>query len=205
MLAAENKGERGQTVPAAAPFYLRSLVMNRFFAFCVCPALAILTAAAALVPTGCNAQSVAEPGVQRPAAGPFEYLAVDDAWQAAQESQVPMLLFVTSDHCYYCKKMVAETYTHPELAPAFAKLFETVAVEQADNPQLVEQLGVRMFPTTLIVSPAGSLLGRLEGHVPAENIGEKLNPILQDYRESLVRQTKPQQPQQLARGGVKNR
>jgi len=113
-------------------------------------------------------------------------LVLADAWKAAQVSQAPVLLFVTSDHCYYCKKMVAETYENPELAPLFARLFETATVKQADDPKLVEKLGVRVFPTTLVISPSGKLLGRMEGHVAPAQIGKRLNPILISYRKSLA-------------------
>ena len=126
------------------------------------------------------AQSQA-PRAEQPA-GPFEFETVDEAWQAAQESRDPLLLFVSSDHCYYCKKMLAETMTHPELAPAFARLFETTAVDGGRDRELVDQLGVRAYPTTVVISPEGKLLAKLEGYVEPRKIGKQLNPVLRAYR-----------------------
>ena len=94
-----------------------------------------------------------------------------------------MLLFITSDHCYYCKKMVAETLSHPQLAPVFARLFETAAVNANRNPELADKLGVRAYPTTLVISPEGQLLSKLEGFVAPQEIGKHLNPILSAYRK----------------------
>lgn len=119
----------------------------------------------------------------KPEAAPFEYAEPGAAWAAAQESRDPVLLFVTSDHCYYCKKMLNETLLHPQLAPAVAQLFETATINADRSPELAQGLGVRAFPTTLIVSPDGRLLSKLEGYVAPQMLGEQLNPVLRAYHE----------------------
>ncbi len=143
--------------------------------------IVLVTQAASLV----TAQVTANKGDS--VAPPFEFANIDDAWAAAQESRDPVLMFVTSDHCYYCKKMLSETLMHPQLAPAVAQLFETTTVNANQNPELVQKLGVRAFPTTLVVSPDGRLLSKLEGFVAPQMLGEHLNPVLRAYYELTER------------------
>ena len=130
----------------------------------------------------------------------FEHADLLAARQAAQKSREPLLVFLTSEHCHFCVKMVNETYAHPQLAPLFHQLFETVSIDAERDPQLMAKLGVRMLPTTLVVTPEGKVIGRLDGFVPAEKIATHLNPVLQDYyaptkspvsRESRVTKEEP--------------
>lgn len=111
-------------------------------------------------------------------AGPFVHQRVETAWETAKRSRRPMLLYVTSDQCVYCHKMVNETYAHPRLQPLLSQLFESVSMNVKQNPELVKKLGVRAYPTTLIISPDGSLLGKIEGFVAIDKIGAHLTPAL---------------------------
>lgn len=165
-------------------------------------AMTLVATAVGTIPLESSGQSPS-PRVAPAASGPFEYDSLQQAWQVAQQSQVPVLLFVTSDHCYYCKKMVAETYQNPQLAPLFARLFETASVKQAEAPELVAKLGVRLYPTTLVISPTGKLLGRMEGHIAPDEIGRHLNPLLIRHRESLAATTN-RSPHQIAAKGAES-
>ncbi len=100
-----------------------------------------------------------------------------------------MLLFVTSSHCHFCTRMKNETFLDSRLAPVFPQLFETVAVHADQDQALVQKLGVRMFPTTILISPKGTLLGRLDGFVPPEQMSARLNPLLNKHYASLAAQS----------------
>lgn len=115
---------------------------------------------------------------------PFTHQRVETAWETAKRSRRPMLLYVTSDQCVYCHKMVNETYAHPRLQPVLSQLFETVSLNVKQNPELVKKLGVRAYPTTLIISPDGSLLGKIEGFVAVDQIGAHLKPALVAHERS---------------------
>lgn len=117
--------------------------------------------------------------------GPFEFHTMDEAWQVAQESQQPILLFVTSDHCHYCRKMESDTFSHPKLQPAFAQFFEMTEVNARSQPELVARLGVRAFPTTVVISPNGRALAKLEGYIGPRDISKRLNPVLTAYRDQV--------------------
>lgn len=93
----------------------------------------------------------------------FRHDDVDLAWQSAQKSRRPVMVFVTSKNCFYCQKMVEETFSHPQIAKANNERFETAILSRDKQPEIVKKLGIRAFPTTLLVNPDGSLQGRLEG------------------------------------------
>lgn len=141
--------------------------------------LALLLAANATA-ASLFAQQPATPAVPQ---GPFEFHSMDEAWRAAQVSQQPILLFVSSDHCHFCRKMQKETLSHPQLQPAFARLFEMTEVNASRQHELAARLGVRAFPTTLVISPNGQVLAKLEGYIAPRDISKRLNPVLTAYRD----------------------
>lgn len=103
------------------------------------------------------------------AGGLFRHETVEQAWSASQSSRRPMLLYVTTDSCYYCKKMITDTLKNPEVNSALASYTEPTLVNAAKSPELAKRLGVRAYPTTLIISPDNRLLHRVVGYaVPAE-------------------------------------
>ena len=114
----------------------------------------------------------------------FAYTDVDHAWTAVQQSQRPLLLFVSTDNCYYCDKMETETYIHPQIQASIRELFVTAKIKKEQNPQLVEQLGVRAFPTTLLIAPNGDLITRIEGFVNPKKFVHKIRPALAELAKT---------------------
>lgn len=119
--------------------------------------------------------------------GPFEHGSVAQAWKVAKKSRQPLLLFVTSDNCVYCHKMADEVYSHPKLRPAISKLFESAQMNVKENPAFVKKLGVRLYPTTVIISPDGKHLGSIEGYVEPRKIAARLNPALKAHKDNESR------------------
>jgi len=108
----------------------------------------------------------------------FAYTDVDQAWVAVQQSQRPLLLFVSTNNCYFCNKMEVETYVHPQILASIRELFVTAKIKKEQNPKLVEQLGVRAFPTTLLIAPNGDLITKIEGFADPKKFVLKIRPAL---------------------------
>lgn len=107
----------------------------------------------------------------------FRHATVDAAWQTAQKTGKPMLVFVTSGNCHYCTKMVRETWSHPQIARAVSARYEPAILSKDSNPKLIKQLGIRAFPTTLVVSPEGKLVTHLQGFAePQKFVNQFLRP-----------------------------
>jgi protein disulfide-isomerase len=118
----------------------------------------------------------AQPG----AASLFRHRTIDAAWTATQQSQRPMFVYVTSENCVYCKKMLVETLYHPAVARELASTAEPVVVNASNNPELAKKLGIRAFPTTLVISPQNSLLYKAVGYKPAQEFATELWPVLRE-------------------------
>jgi thioredoxin-like negative regulator of GroEL len=108
----------------------------------------------------------------------FRHASLDHAWGATQQSRRPIFVYVTSDHCYFCQKMASETWSHPQIAAGVAGYTEPVMVDASRAPEVAKKLGVRAFPTTLIISHEGKLLHRIEGFAAPRAFAEQVWPVL---------------------------
>ncbi|MEM1304217.1 MAG: thioredoxin family protein [Planctomycetota bacterium] len=104
----------------------------------------------------------------------FRHRSLDSAWRASQQSGRPLMLYITAEKCHFCEKMVAETWSHPKIAHAVATRFEPIALVKEDNLEFVKRLGVRAYPTTLVVTPKGELAGHLRGFADPQKFATEL-------------------------------
>ena len=74
--------------------------------------------------------------------------------------------------------MEVETYVHPQILASIRELFVTAKIKKEQNPKLVEQLGVRAFPTTLLIAPNGDLITKIEGFADPKKFVLKIRPAL---------------------------
>ena len=141
-------------------------------------------------------QLPARPGQQ--AGSVFAHADIDRAWNEVKATNRPLLLFVSMDDCRFCDKMEQETFSHPALARNIRKLFVTAKAKKESDPQLVEQLGVRAYPTTLLISPEGELIARIEGFLDPKKFATTVRPVLakqaQSQGRTAARPPAPQRP-----------
>lgn len=109
------------------------------------------------------------------------------AWQtdyaAAHEQRLrdgrPMLVFVTTDGCPYCHKMLQGTYANTRVRSTVAQHFVPTYVNGAKQPVLAKQFGVRIYPTTFLIGPDNRILEKIEGYVEPAVIQQKMASIAQ--------------------------
>ena len=110
--------------------------------------------------------------------GLFTQTSVEKAWKSATSRQTPMLVMFTADNCKFCKKMLNETYGHPGIQRMLSGRTETVLAHANNYRDLTKKLGVRGYPTTLLVSPKGEVLDFMQGFVEPRDFAERVGPIL---------------------------
>ncbi|MCA9259869.1 MAG: thioredoxin fold domain-containing protein [Planctomycetales bacterium] len=110
--------------------------------------------------------------------GVFRWTSYPAAWTAAQKTNRPILVYVSSAHCPYCVRMLSETYQSPRVKDTVVSSFETVYVDRQSQPELVAALGVRLFPTTVLVAPNNKVVDLMEGYVAADAFGRRLQTNL---------------------------
>ena len=111
---------------------------------------------------------------------------LDRAWQSTVENQRPLLVMFTSDNCAYCVKMVRETYRHPSIERLLTGRTEGVLAHASDNQALVSRLGIRGYPTSMLVSPRGEVLMVVEGFLDAEAFALRVGPLLNPQARATV-------------------
>lgn len=89
----------------------------------------------------------------------------DDLTGIADVNNKCYILFFTKDHCPPCDRMKEETFTDPTVVSLLqekAIMFEA-DIQEFDGIALAEQFEVSAYPTLLIFSPKGVLIGKLIG------------------------------------------
>lgn len=98
--------------------------------------------------------------------------------QTARQSRKPILVFVETDWCHYCKKMQRETWSDPKLADPVSQHFETLALDGDRDQKIVEPMQLRGYPATLLFSPDGELIAKKGGYMTAEKTMQWLQETL---------------------------
>jgi thioredoxin-related protein len=96
------------------------------------------------------------------------------AWQAAQQSRRPLLLYFKMANCAYCRKLERETLADEALANDIQTRFVSAKLTLEQHADLVRQYQVRTFPTMVIVSPGGQVIDRIPGYVAAKDLRPRL-------------------------------
>ncbi len=99
---------------------------------------------------------------------------VKSAWKSTQQQGRPLLVFVTTSHCLYCTKMKQATYSNAAVAATINRSFVPLVLDgQAPSP-LLQDLVVKAFPATFIISQDAVILDRLDGYVPPDKLMARL-------------------------------
>lgn len=141
----------------------------------------LLAAATLLVATtACTEPAPASTPQESAPAALFSHKTVEAAWQTAVARRRPLVVMFTSEHCPHCDRMLAETYRHPQISRYLAERAETVLAHAQSNRELVRRLGIRGYPTSVVVSADGQIVDAVEGFVEpaafAKRLGRWLAP-----------------------------
>jgi thioredoxin-related protein len=99
---------------------------------------------------------------------------VDAAWQRTVREGRPLLLFITRSRCKYCAQMKTATLVDVQVADQVMTGFVPVAIDPQSDPELIKELNVRSFPTTLIISPDALMLDQIKGYLPPADFQKRL-------------------------------
>lgn len=99
---------------------------------------------------------------------------IEEGWKESVKNQRPLLLFVTMDSCVSCEKMKNVTLADPEVASNVRKSFVAVYANANDIREFVKKVGVRVYPTTLLISPKARILDSIPGYVKADKLQVRL-------------------------------
>ncbi len=148
------------------------------------PAIALLAALVCHASTAVPMYAQATRAAQVPQPRVFTETSIEKAWSRSKQQQQPLLVMFTSDNCKFCKKMLAETFGHPAIEQMLASNTQTVLAHKNDYEALVKKLGVRGYPSSVLISPKGDVLEFVEGFLPPKEFAARVVPVLQKQARS---------------------
>lgn len=127
---------------------------------------------------------VALPNVMNFLKGPAETPGIFDekytltqASEISQETGKPMLVLVTADWCPPCQTLKRNTLTDPVVIEWIKNNTVPVYLEDGTNGQEIGLLGVRSYPTTMLIQD-GQILASLQGAVGASRYVSELSSVI---------------------------
>lgn len=102
----------------------------------------------------------------------------DTARKEAVDKGLPLFVEVGTESCYYCKKMASSTFADPVVVQLVNSRFVPLKIDANREPQLVQALKVRAYPTTILAGNDGKIHAFLQGYVAAEALKEQVNRVL---------------------------
>ena len=99
---------------------------------------------------------------------------LESAWETSQQQKRPMLVLVSMPNCPYCTRIKQETFTNDQLVSNINSDFIAVSVSAKEADELVKRVGIRLFPTTLIISSEAEVLDHVKGYVSADKMQRHL-------------------------------
>ncbi|HEV3261731.1 MAG TPA: DUF255 domain-containing protein [Gemmataceae bacterium] len=115
---------------------------------------------------------LAEPAWAQEVGWRYDY---NEARREASEKNRPLILDFGTESCFWCARLESTTFRDPVIAALINDRFIPLKVDAEKNAILTEKLGILNYPTLVLASPDGKILGTLEGYMDAS----RLHPHLQ--------------------------
>lgn len=107
---------------------------------------------------------------------------VSAAWKETQTSRRPLLVFVTTQGCTYCRLMERDTFSDGEVIAQIGQAFVPITIDAADQTAFVKRLGIRVYPTTVIIAPNSKVLDSFSGYMKPQQLRNRLKSV--SYQET---------------------
>lgn len=92
------------------------------------------------------------------------------ARKEANESGRPILMDIGTETCGACRRLDATTFRDPKLVKHLNEKFIPLKVDANREERLVQSLGIECYPTLVLASPEGKVLGRQVGYADVGQI-----------------------------------
>jgi thioredoxin-like negative regulator of GroEL len=96
------------------------------------------------------------------------------ARQEAAEKNLPLLLDVGTEQCYWCKQLDQRTFHDSAVITLLNERFIPLRVNAEASPELAQALRIQSYPTIVFANAEGKILGYQEGFVEGPRLKELL-------------------------------
>lgn len=91
---------------------------------------------------------------------------LQSGWQEARLRGVPMVIYITSDHCRYCDAMKRDTWCDGSIGRRLVGEFVAIRLSQKANASTLSRIKVPAYPMTLVGVPEGKIISHRVGYQP---------------------------------------
>src|SRR5437870_1442633 len=100
------------------------------------------------------------------------------ARREAEQKNLPLVVDIGTENCYWCNKLEAITFHDPSVAEVMNGRFIPLKVDAQHNPALTDALRIQAYPTVVLAASDGKILATLEGYMDAFRFHEQLQRAL---------------------------
>jgi thioredoxin-like negative regulator of GroEL len=100
------------------------------------------------------------------------------ARKEAQEKRLPLLLEIGTEDCTHCRRQDATTFRDPEVVALLNTRFVPLRIDGNKEEALVQALRVQVYPTTVLASADGQVLGFLQGYVSGDQLRDQVRRVV---------------------------
>lgn len=98
-------------------------------------------------------------------------------WDKSKELDQPMVVYVSMRGCHYCDLMKRNTWASADVQRELAGNYLTGAADRTEAENIVRQLNIRTFPTTIIMEPGGKLKQLVRGYESGVQMAQRLRKL----------------------------
>ena len=111
------------------------------------------------------------------------------AFQESRATGRPVVVFVGTNCCHFCKMMEHQTWSHPTIDQSIRQSFVGLKLDGDRDQQIVSQLGLGGYPATLVYAPDRKLIAKKEGFMAPTDTQQWLGQAQQKYQSKTLTRT----------------
>ncbi len=118
------------------------------------------------------------------------------ARKEATETGRPILMDFGTENCIWCRKQDATTFRDPKVVKLLNEQLIPLKIDASRQPKLAQALGITSYPTLVLASPDGKVLGRRDEFVDVGQLLALLGKAPAPGQKAAAPQPAPQVPVQ---------
>ncbi|MEZ6142716.1 MAG: thioredoxin family protein [Zavarzinella sp.] len=103
----------------------------------------------------------------------------DSARKESADKDLPMFVEFQTDTCIHCRRLEQETFADKGIIDKLNQHFVPLKVNASLFPRLVSALQIKLYPTMVIASPDGKIVGFIEGYQDVKALDGQLQKIIE--------------------------